>query len=182
MLSHLSLSAGALASFAMRHSNKLFLVVAGSVYALVSHAVLTAGDERPVRLRFDLSPLAEIPFVLQAHIGGAVLALFLGVFLLRVRSRPRMHRMLGYVWASMMAVTVATSFFLTGVNGDRLSYIHLLSGWTAIILPVAIIAARRRWLARHREIMSRLFFGALLGAGLFSFLPGRFMWQLFFTG
>jgi uncharacterized membrane protein len=55
------------------------------------------------------------------------------------------------------------------------SPIHLLSIFTLLTLPLAVWAARRHAVARHRRAMTAIFFGALVIAGLFTLLPGRIM-------
>ena len=164
-----------------RHGNKLLVAGAAAGYAWVSNAILAAQGGSALRLRVDLSPLLEIAPVLQAHIAGAVLSFAIGtILLLGVKGRT-FHRVLGYTWIVTMAVTAISSLFLTGLNGDRYSLIHLLSGWTIIVLPMGLAAARRRKIAQHRKTMTGLFMGGMLIAGLFTFLPGRLMWSLFFT-
>ena len=164
-----------------RHGNKLLVACAVAGYALLSQAILAGQGWDTVQLRMDLSPLIEISPVLQAHITGAVLSFAIGTALLLGVKGRTFHRVLGYTWVATMSVTAISSFFLTGLNGDSYSFIHLLSGWTVIILAMALAAARRREISKHRKEMTGLFFGGMLIAGLFSFLPGRLMWHLFFT-
>jgi uncharacterized membrane protein len=122
----------------------------------------------------------QISPVLQTHIAAALTALAIGtVLMLRPKGRG-LHKALGWSWVAAMAVTAVSSFFITGLNGDFFSLIHLLSGWTVIALPMAIYAIRNRNVDRHRRTMSGLFFGGLIVAGLFTFIPGRFMFEMFF--
>ncbi|MFN7180529.1 DUF2306 domain-containing protein [Hyphomonas sp.] len=167
----------------LRRQHPYKLLMAGMVilYAVISHTMLGAEDMGPVQLRIDLSPLLRIPPVLQAHIAGAVLSFIIGSVLLLGLKGNGLHRALGYSWVGAMTVTAVSSFWLTGLNGDSYSVIHLLSGWTLIVLPMGLAAARRRNIAAHRKVMTGLFMGGLMIAGLFSFLPGRLMWHLFFT-
>ena len=44
---------------------------------------------------------------------------------------------------------------------------------------MAIYAARRGEIAKHRGRMTGLFVGGLLIAGTLAFMPGRLMWRLF---
>ncbi|HRK66959.1 MAG TPA: DUF2306 domain-containing protein [Hyphomonas sp.] len=163
------------------HPYKLMMVGAVMLYVVISHMMLTADEAGPVQVRIDLSPLLRIPAVLQAHIAGAVLSFVIGtVLLLGVKGRT-FHRVLGYTWIAAMTVTAISSFWLTGINGNSYSFIHLLSGWTVIVLPMGLAAARRHNIALHRKEMTGIFMGGMLVAGLFSFLPGRLMWHLFFT-
>jgi uncharacterized membrane protein len=43
------------------------------------------------------------------------------------------------------------------------------------MLPVGVLYARRHHVARHRFVMISIFCGALVIAGLFTFVPGRIM-------
>ena len=111
---------------------------------------------------------------------GATLSFAIGCVLLAGVKGRAMHRTLGYVWVAAMAVTAISSFFLQSINPGSFSFIHALSAWTMIVLPMGLAAARRKNIAKHRKEMTGLFMGGLLVAGLFSFLPGRLMWHLFF--
>jgi uncharacterized membrane protein len=55
------------------------------------------------------------------------------------------------------------------------SPIHLLAIFTLAMLPVGVLYARRHHVARHRVVMISIFCGALVIAGLFTFVPGRIM-------
>ena len=55
------------------------------------------------------------------------------------------------------------------------SPIHLLAIYTLVMLPLAVMHARHRRVVKHRNAMISIFLGALLIAGLFTFLPGRIM-------
>jgi uncharacterized membrane protein len=119
------------------------------------------------------------PTVLQAHVIAAVASVGVGAVILRARKGRTFHRTLGWIWASLMAVTAGTSLFIVGLNGDYWSPIHLLSGWTLALLPVAVWAARRHNVNLHRRTMTGVFWGASIVAGGFALLPGRLMWTLF---
>lgn len=162
-----------------RHPYKITAGVAVGVYALISHMMLQG--EGPVRVRVDLTPLLQSPLVLQAHVVGAALAFVIGCILLAGVKGRAMHRTLGYVWVAAMVVTALSSFFLQSINPGSFSLIHALSAWTMIVLPMGLAAARRKNIAKHRKEMTGIFVGGLLVAGLFSFLPGRLMWHLFFA-
>jgi len=162
-----------------RHPNKIVFAIAVGVYAVLSHIMLQG--EGPVRVRVDLTPLLQSPLVLQAHVGGALLTFAIGCVLLAGVKGRAMHRTLGYVWVAAMAITAISSFFLQSINPGGFSLIHALSAWTMIVLPMGLAAARRKNISKHRKEMTGLFVGGLVVAGLFSFLPGRLMWHLFFA-
>lgn len=162
-----------------RHPYKITAGGAVGAYAVISHMMLQG--EGPVRLRVDFTLLLQSPLVLQAHVTGATLAFAIGCVLLAGVKGRAMHRTLGYVWVVAMAVTAISSFFLQSINPGSFSIIHALSAWTMIVLPMGLAAARRKNIAKHRKEMTGMFVGGLLVAGLFSFLPGRLMWHLFFA-
>ncbi len=119
------------------------------------------------------------PTVLQVHVIAAVSAVGVGAVILWARKGRAFHRALGWIWASLMAATAGTSLFIVGLNGDYWSPIHLLSGWTLALLPVAVWAARRHNVNLHRRTMTGVFWGASITAGAFALLPGRLIWKLF---
>lgn len=91
-----------------------------------------------------------------------------------------LHKPLGWAWVIAMGVTAISSLFITGLNGNSYSLIHLLTGWTLIALPMGIFAVRNRNVLAHRRAMTGMFLGGLVVAGALTFLPGRFMFELFF--
>ncbi len=121
---------------------------------------------------------AQAP-VLQIHIAAACVALVIGVVLLAGIKGNRLHRTLGWTWAVAMATVAISSIFIREINDGAFSYIHLLTGWTVIILPMALYAGRRHQVAAHRSRMTGLFVGALLIAGMFTLFPGRLLWRVF---
>ena len=91
------------------------------------------------------------------------------------------HRTLGWIWVILMAVVAISSFWIHEIRLiGPFSPIHLLSIWVPIMLVVAVVAARRHNVRRHRITMLWLFAGALVIAGLFTFMPGRIMHAVVF--
>jgi uncharacterized membrane protein len=62
----------------------------------------------------------------------------------------------------------------------RFSWIHGLSGLSLVMVPLAVVAARRGQVRRHQKSMAVIFIAALLITGLFTLLPGRIMNQVVF--
>ncbi|MDO8296226.1 MAG: DUF2306 domain-containing protein [Caulobacter sp.] len=127
----------------------------------------------------DVALFMAQPAVIKIHILAAVAGVGLGATILSLRKGNGPHRALGWTWVLLMGAAAASSLFIVGLNGDHWSPIHLLSGWTLIILPFAIRAARKHDVMSHRRAMTSLFWGASIVAGAFTFLPGRLMWDLF---
>lgn len=118
--------------------------------------------------------------VIQVHLFGAVTALAIGVVLLIGVKGTVVHRTLGWGWVVAMATTAVSSVFIRELNQGSLSFIHLLTGWTVVVLPMAVYMARRKVLA-HKRMMTGLFVGGVIVAGLFAFLPGRLLFNVFFA-
>jgi uncharacterized membrane protein len=86
------------------------------------------------------------------------------------------HRTVGWIWVVLMALVAISSFWIHDIRMiGPFSPIHLLSIFTLVMLVVAVMHARRHRVERHRKAMTTIFVGALVIAGLFTFLPGRIM-------
>lgn len=124
----------------------------------------------------SLSPLLQAPPVVQLHAFAAMAAFALGIVQLAAPKGTIPHRTLGWVWVGLMAAVALTSFRIQGIRlWGPWSPIHVLSIVTLLSLTLGIRHARRHAVHRHRQIMIGLFAGALVIAGLFTFLPGRIM-------
>lgn len=91
------------------------------------------------------------------------------------------HRTLGWVWVALMASVALSSFWIHTICQLRgFSIIHLLSVFVLIMLPLGVLRARRHQVESHARTMKGLFLGALLIAGIFTFMPGRIMHSVVF--
>lgn len=129
----------------------------------------------------DLSLLAAQSPAVQVHVWMALAALGLGGVMLVSRKGARFHRIAGWTWAVLMAVVALSSFAIPTVAPGTWSFIHLISGWVLVGLPVGLVAARRRDVVTHRRSMLWLYWGFLIGAFAFTLIPGRLMWDLVFA-
>ncbi len=129
----------------------------------------------------NLALLAESPWPIKVHLSMAMTALIIGIVQMSGVKGNRLHRVLGWTWVIAMTGTAVSSFFIRELNHGSFSLIHLLSGWTLIALPMALVAIRAGKVAAHARAMMGLFLGGLLIAGVLSFIPGRLMWQMFFS-
>lgn len=131
----------------------------------------------------DFAHLWAEPFPIPPHAMFALTALGLGFLQLVMPKGTRLHRLIGYVWALLMAGTAITALFIHEIRvWGAFSPIHLLIPVTLISLWLAISAARQGNIERHRKIMLLLFFLALVVTGFFTLLPGRVMYAVFFGG
>ncbi len=130
-------------------------------------------------LSFDPLFAASSPIPLHALL--AIAALVVGAVQMLAAKGTRWHRGLGYLWITLMAGVAVSGFFIHTIRWiGPFSPIHALSVLTLWTLVVAISAARRGDIARHRKAMRALFFQALILAGAFTLLPGRIMHSVLF--
>lgn len=117
----------------------------------------------------------SIPVAVWLHLATIAIALVLTpVMLLRPRG-DRRHRQLGYVWAASMLATALISFDIRLTGRGSFSWIHILSVWTVIQVPLIVWSARAHQHARHRAAVRGMVLGALLIAGFFTFPFGRLL-------
>jgi len=129
----------------------------------------------------SLAPLLEASGTIPLHAFAAMAAFALGIVQFAAPKGTLPHRTVGWVWVGLMAVVAASSFWIHEIRLlGPWSPIHLLSIFTLIVLPIAVWRARRHRVADHRRIMILIFVGALVIAGLFTFLPGRVMHAVVF--
>jgi uncharacterized membrane protein len=124
----------------------------------------------------SLQPLLDAAPAIQIHAFAAMAAFALGLVQLAAPKGTLPHRTVGYLWVALMVVVAGTSFWIHDLRmWGPWSAIHLLSIFTLATLPFAVLHARRHRVIQHRNAMLTMFAGALVIAGLFTFLPGRIM-------
>ena len=115
------------------------------------------------------------------HLAFALAALALGSVVLMRRKGTASHKVLGRIWASLMAAVALSSFWIFEIrHGVGPSFVHLLSVWTLISLACAIYFIRRGNVRAHQGVMIGTFLG-LAGAGAGALMPGRALYRLFFA-
>lgn len=122
----------------------------------------------------------EVPAFVWGHIATILAAVMLTPVMLLRRRGDRLHRRLGWVWASSMALTALLTFWIRGLNQGALSWIHILSAWTLIQVPLIVWAARTHDHRRHRNAVRGMVAGALLIAGIFTFPFDRMLGRWLF--
>ena len=129
----------------------------------------------------SLAPLLDAAPAIPVHAFAAMAAFALGLVQFAAPKGTLPHRTVGWIWVALMAAVAASSFWIHEVRLlGPWSPIHLLSIFTLIMLPIAVWRARRHRVADHRRIMTMTFVGALVIAGLFTFVPGRIMHAVVF--
>jgi len=124
---------------------------------------------------------ARVPANIWAHLLTIMVALALTpVMLLRQRA-DRLHRQLGWVWVAAMILTAAISFTVRNTNHGGFSFIHILSAWVLIQVPLIAWSARKHNIRAHRGSVRGMVLGALLIAGFFTFPFNRLLGQWLFA-
>lgn len=133
----------------------------------------------------SLEPLLSAPLAIQVHVYAVVPAFFIGTWQIFVSAKgsPR-HRLMGKIYLALMTVTAISSLFIKTIMPDGpffgFSPIHLLVPVTLWGVVGALYFARRGDILRHKRAMITTYVGALLIAGVFTFMPGRIMHAIFF--
>ncbi|KZD03518.1 DUF2306 domain-containing protein [Oceanibaculum pacificum] len=131
----------------------------------------------------SFAPLLAAPLPIQLHAWTAMAAFLLGLAVLARPKGTATHKAMGRIWVALMLVVAISAFWIHELNQFMgFSWIHLLSIVTCYTLFMAILHIRRGNVQAHRYNMLATFLGALVIAGLFTFLPGRIMHRVMFGG
>lgn len=127
-----------------------------------------------------LAPLLNAPLAIQIHAIAALSLIPLTAIQFWRRKAGINHRVLGWVWVALMAVTAISSFWIHNLRLiGPFSPIHALSVFTLINLYLGIRARRQNRITAHRGHMIGIAAG-WAAAGLLTLLPGRLMFQTVF--
>jgi uncharacterized membrane protein len=122
--------------------------------------------------------------LMYIHLATVVPCFVLGTVLLLIRKGTPLHKGLGKPYMILMLFTATVTLFMQAQVGPRLfnhfGWIHLFSFLTVYTVPTAYIAIRSGDVKRHRNKMITLYFGAIIIAGGFTFVPGRYLHDVFF--
>ena len=123
-----------------------------------------------------LAPLLNASPVIQVHAFAAMSALALGLVQFAAPKGTLPHRTFGFIWVVLMATIAISSFWIHSIRlWGPFSPIHLISIFTLVMLPLAVLHAHNHRVMQHRKAMISIFLGALVIAGAFTFVPGRIM-------
>ena len=129
----------------------------------------------------SLAPLLQASPAIQIHAAAAIAAFALGLVQFALPKGTTRHRVAGWLWVMLMVIVSVTAFFIHELRvWGPWSPIHLLAIFTLIMLPLAVLHARAHRVANHKRAMTSIFVGALIIAGLFTFMSGRIMHAMFF--
>ena len=155
-----------------------FAVIALAMGDVLAPVVRIAAHARPHLP--DMALFAGLSTVIKIHLLTALAALLLGGVLMAARKGRIFHRMAGWTWVSLVAVTAGSTLFITELNHGSWSLLHLFTGWVLLMTPLAVFWAKRREIRRHRRTMMGLFYGGFAINLFIAFIPGRTLWMMVF--
>jgi len=131
----------------------------------------------------SLTPLLDAAPPIPLHAFAAMTAFVLGVVQIVSPKGTILHRTLGWLWVAFMLIVCTSTYWIHG-DSWRLwrtwSPIHILSIFTAVMLVIGVAHARKHNITGHKITMICVFTGALVIAGIFTFVPGRIMHTVVF--
>jgi uncharacterized membrane protein len=102
----------------------------------------------------SLAPLLSAAPAIQLHAFAAMAAFALGLVQLAAPKGTLPHRSLGWIWVALMGAVSVSAFFIHEIRlWGPWSPIHLLAIFTLVMLPLAVLHARRHATQRHRNAM-----------------------------
>jgi uncharacterized membrane protein len=135
-------------------------------------------------LKKHSTPMQLTPLI-AIHLSAALAALTLGPVALWARkgrqARPQLHRAFGNAWVTLMIVTALSALFIRNYARPNIAgytAIHLFVPFTLFSLTGAFWFLSQKNIKAHSKIMQGTYFGACLGAGIFTLLPHLYLGQL----
>lgn len=129
----------------------------------------------------NIQYFTEASPAIQIHMLVAIGALILGIVMYSRKKGTWAHKMTGRAFALLMFLTALSAIFIRQINEGSFSWIHIFVPITFFALFETVFYIRKGNVKGHKRAVLGLFFGALLIPGVFSFMPGRTMWMLFFA-
>lgn len=122
--------------------------------------------------------------LMYAHLITVVPCIFLGGYLLLAYKGTKIHKLLGKIYMSLMFITAIITIFLPANVGPQFlghfGWIHSFTVLTLWTIPTALTAVRKGKIKAHKRKMVLLYVGAICIAGAFTFVPGRYLHEVFF--
>ena len=122
--------------------------------------------------------------LMYIHLATVVPCFIIGTVLLLIKKGTNIHTTFGRIYMVLMLVTAVITLFMPAQVGftvfNHFGWIHSFSFLTLYTVPTAYLAIKRGDVQSHKRKMILLYFGALVLAGGFTFVPGRYLHELFF--
>jgi uncharacterized membrane protein len=124
-------------------------------------------------------------WLMYPHLVTVIPCIFIGAVLLIIEKGTKTHKTWGKAYMILMLTTACITLFMPAKVGPQIlghfGWIHSFSLLTLYTVPTAYTAIRRGDVKAHNRKMVLLYFGAIIIAGGFTFVPGRFLYEVFFN-
>lgn len=124
-------------------------------------------------------------WLMYPHLVTVIPCFFIGAVLLIIQKGTKTHKTWGKAYMILMLTTAWITLFMPAKVGPQIlghfGWIHSFSLLTLYTVPTAYTAIRRGDVKAHKRKMVLLYFGAIIIAGGFTFVPGRFLYEVFFN-
>ena len=124
-------------------------------------------------------------FIIYAHAFFALLAIPFGIVIFLTEKGTALHKVIGRFWVFLLIVASLSATFIQTITPGQYSLIHLLIPYTMGSLIYSIWSIQRfketriqKYKRSHKFSMIGVYVGALLIAGGFTLMPGRFFHTL----
>lgn len=121
------------------------------------------------------------------HIVFALTAVPVGVYIFLTKKGTARHKLAGRFWVALLIIVSLSAIPIQTINPGQYSLIHLLIPYTISSLIYSIWSIRKfkktrlyKYRYAHMYSMIGVYVGALLIAGAFTLLPGRFLHGVLF--
>jgi len=118
------------------------------------------------------------------HLATVIPCFIIGTVLLLIKKGTPTHKIFGRIYMVLMMITAGITLFMPAHVGPRIlnhfGWIHSFSFLTLYTVPTAYTAIKNGNIKAHKRKMILLYFGAIIIAGGFTFVPGRYLYEVFF--
>jgi len=122
--------------------------------------------------------------LMYMHLATVLPCFVIGTILLLIKKGTPFHKMSGRVYMVLMLITAVITLFMPAEVGPRFlnhfGWIHSFSFLALYTVPTAYFAIKKGKVKSHKRKMILLYFGSIIIAGSFTFMPGRYLHSVFF--
>jgi len=122
--------------------------------------------------------------LMYTHLATVLPAFVIGTILLIIKKGTPFHKMSGRIYMILMLFTAFVTLLMPAHVGPKIfnhfGWIHLFSFLTLYTVPTAYTAIKKGNIKVHKRKMILLYVGAILIAGGFTLMPGRYLHGVLF--
>jgi uncharacterized membrane protein len=123
----------------------------------------------------SLAPILTAETAVQIHLVSVLAAFVIGTWMMVRPKGTAPHKVLGRAYVALMVASALSTFWIRGLGNGSLSFLHVLSVFVLLALPIAVLLARSGRVRAHRFTMIGVYLGGIWIAGLLTLLPGRLL-------